>query len=53
MKSPPWEDKYFCRIKLENIIDVPAGSNLDLTVWIAKDMANHTSVTTYSGNSGD
>ena len=53
INSPPFEDKYFCRVKLEELADVPAGANLDITVWIAKNIASNSYVTTYSGNGGD
>ncbi len=51
--SNPWEDKYFHRVQLNDLVEVPSGANLDITVWIAKNMTDHSSVTTYSGNSGD
>jgi hypothetical protein len=35
------------------LINVPAGGSLDITVWIAKNMAENSYVNTYSGNNGD
>jgi len=52
-KSPPFEETYFCRIKLEEPVDVPANSAFDITVWIAQDMSSNSYVNTYSGNNGE
>ena len=52
-KSPPIEDTYFCRIKLEEPIDVPAESSLEIIVWIALSMTDFTYVNTWSGNNGE
>lgn len=46
------EEKFFNRIMFEELHDVPSGSNIDVTVWIAKNIADRSDVNTYSGNNG-
>ena len=52
-RSPPFEETYFCRIKMEELVDVPAGAGLEITVWIALNMSDNSYVNTYSGNNGE
>ena len=51
--SNPWEEKFFHRVQLQELIEVPANANLDITVWLAKNLSDWSNVTTYSGNNGN
>ena len=51
-KSSPWEDTYFSRYMLEELIDVPAGGKLFIIVFIAKSMSDNSYTNTFSGSDG-
>ncbi|CAI2372763.1 unnamed protein product [Moneuplotes crassus] len=47
-----WEEEIFYRHKLNDSYQVSCGQKIQITVWIAKNLASFDYVTTYSGNHG-
>ena len=48
-----YEDKFFFRIATKNLIDVKAGSKLEIVALVAKSFSGERSVYQYYGNEGD
>jgi hypothetical protein len=47
-----WEDEYYFRYRLKAIYDVPSGSKIEFSCWIAENLASHTYVESYYGEGG-
>jgi len=53
LKCYEWEDKFYCRLKTKNLIEIKAGSKLEITTQIAKQFSNNEYVSCYYGDGGD
>jgi len=48
-----WEDEHYYRHKLNGVYDAPAGSKIDISVWIAENLGSNSYVETYYGEDGN